>query len=430
VMPLELASKLFLVLIFALTGGGAVWLNRVATGAWRFWPLLGFLLLYNRVFLWGFLNYLFGIGMALCGVAMWLALERRAWWLRVGASSIVALVCYFSHLAAFGFYVLVILGVELPVAFAECRARRWPSLARRFSVGGAQFVVPAVLVLGYWRQTPLGEVSYADFWRKGDLLFSVFDNYSRALDIASFAAFLGLLGWLAWTRRLWLVPRLGWALSILLAVYLLLPSQLYGGSGADHRLPVAVFLLLVAASAPRFSSRRTAVLIGLGAASMLMARLAVIEGVWLHADGVYSADLAALDALPSGAKLGIGIPADAIHLVPVPEVHLAALAVVRREAFVPTLFAYPGQQPIAFVPAYAALAEAATPQRLWTVSTSREATAMGQVLPVLQQYDYILLTGGRLVDVPFNRCLRRFSGQPSFQIFTVIHDPDCVVPDG
>ena len=77
-MPLDMASKLFLVAIFGLIAGGTIWLNRVATGAWRMWPLLAFLLLYNRMFLWGFLNYLFGIGVALAGTALWLALEARA----------------------------------------------------------------------------------------------------------------------------------------------------------------------------------------------------------------------------------------------------------------------------------------------------------------------------------------------------------------
>jgi hypothetical protein len=77
------------------------------------WPLLAFLLLYNRIFLWGFLNYLFGIGVAFAGIALWLALERERSWLRTLASSIVALACYLSHVAAFGFYALVIIGIEL-----------------------------------------------------------------------------------------------------------------------------------------------------------------------------------------------------------------------------------------------------------------------------------------------------------------------------
>src|SRR6476620_2666377 len=42
--------------------------------------------------------------------------------------------------------------------------------------------------------------------------------------------------------------------------------------------------------------------------------------------------------------------------------HLPSLAISRREAFVPTLFAYPVQQPVALRPSYAALADAATPR--------------------------------------------------------------------
>ena len=39
-MPLEIAGKLFLVMIFALILGGTASLNRVVGGAWRLWPLL------------------------------------------------------------------------------------------------------------------------------------------------------------------------------------------------------------------------------------------------------------------------------------------------------------------------------------------------------------------------------------------------------
>src|SRR5262249_5783645 len=131
VLPLEFASRLFLVMIFGVIAGGTVWLNRVATGAWGLWPLLCFLLLYNRVFLWGFVNYLFGIGVALVGTALWLALERARSWARILVSSVVALACYFSHIAAVGFYALVILGVELLPAFGELSTSHRPALGRR-----------------------------------------------------------------------------------------------------------------------------------------------------------------------------------------------------------------------------------------------------------------------------------------------------------
>jgi hypothetical protein len=430
VIPLDLASKLFLVMVFGLITGGATWLNRVATGAWRVWPLLSFLLLYNRIFLWGFVNYLFGIGVALGGMALWLALEPRRSWVRVLASSIVALLCYFSHIAALGFYALVILGVEARPAITELRARQWAVLGRRIGTVGMQFVLPTVLFLSYWHGTATGGVSYADFWRKADLVFSVFDNYDRVFDVACFALFLSLLGWLICTRRLALVPRLGWAICIVFTSYILMPSQMYGGSGVDHRLPIAWFLLLIASSAPRFPSRRVATAVAIVAGSMLVIRLVVIEHVWRQADEIYSADLIGIDALPRGIKLAVAIPPDGIHLVSIPEVHLPVLAISRREAFVPTLFAYPGQQPIALQPSYAALADAAPPQLFWTGLTGDNTAEITRLLPVLQQYDYVALTGGGPVDVPPNRCLAKFYRQPSFQIFAVLHDPGCANTDG
>ena len=428
-MPLDLAAKLFLVMIFGLIAGGAMWLNRAATGGWRLWPLLAFLLLYNRIFLWGFLNYLFGIGLALGGTALWLALEGRRWWLRVLSSSLVALACFVSHIAAFGVYALMILGVEMLPGSGEWRARRWSALGRRITIAAPQFVVPAALFIDFRRDAARATVGYAGLWRKADLLFSVFDNYNRTFDIACFALFLGLIGWLAWTRRLGLVPRLAWAVVLVFTAYLLLPSQMYGGSGADHRLPIALFLLLIAASAPRFPTPRVAAAIGFVAAAVLVVRLGLIEWVWREANEIYSADLAGIDALPRGSKLAVAQPAGLFHIVPAPEVHLAVLAIPRRQAFVPTLFAIPGQQPVALRPAFAALAEAAQPQRLWAALVDGDAAGRAGLPTSLGRYDFVVFTDNRLFQVPSNPCLASFFARPTFQIFAVVRDLDCASPE-
>jgi hypothetical protein len=426
VMPLELASKLFLVMTFGLITGGAMWLNRAATGTWRLWPLLSFLLLYNRTFLWGFVNYLFGIGVALAGVGLWVAFERRSWWLRAAASSLVALACYFSHIAAFGFYALVILGIELAPGVRELCTRRSTALGRRIAIACAQFVFPLALIFGYWHQTNSATIGYAAFWRKADLLFSVFDNYDRFFDITCFALLLGLLGWLAWMRWLGLARRLVWGICLVFAVYLLLPSQIYGGSAADHRLSVALFLLLIAASSPRFPNRHAATVVTISAVSLLVARLAIIEHVWRHADNIYSADLVGIDALPRGAKLAVAMPAGTIHMVPVPETHFPTLAVQRREAFVPTLFAYSGQQPIVPTPPYAALAEATLPPRVWAALVDGDIPERMRLSPALEQYDFAAFIDIKPVHVPPNRCLAPIFERPRFQIFAVLHEHGCV----
>jgi NADH:ubiquinone oxidoreductase subunit 6 (subunit J) len=423
-VPLELASKLFLVAIFGLIAGATVWLNRVATGRWRVWSLLAFLFLYNRTFLWGFLNYLFGIGVALAGTALWLALERRRRWARLFASSLVALACWFSHIAAFGFYTLVIIGVEIPLGWTELRARRWRALAHRIALTGVQFMVPAVLILGYWDPMPAG-AGHLAIWRKADLLFSVFDNYNRPFDIACILLVLALVAALAATGRLRLAPRLGWAAGLVFSAYLVLPSQIYGGSGADHRLPVAMFLLLIAGSAAEFRDRRIAVAFGAAMAGLLVARLAVIEYVWLQADQVYSTDLAGIDMLPQGARLAVAYPASAVNFAPIPEVHLPLLAVVRRSAFVPTLFVYAGQQPVGLRPAYAALTNAASPTYLWAALKRGDAAGRAVRRDLLQHYDFVAMVGNRPPDVAPTQCLEPFFARPNLELLKINHDPPC-----
>ena len=425
VMPLELAGRLFLVLIFALLAGGALWLNRIFAGRWRLWPLLAFFLVYNRLFLWGFINYLFGLGLAFCGVALWLASERARARLRVLASALVAALCFFSHIAAFGVYALMIAGVEATPGFAELRAGEGRALARRVALAGAQFVLPIAVFFAAWRPVAGGPVSYAGFARKADLLFSVFDNYSRPFDIASFALFLGLLAILFWRGGLRLAPRPAGAIGFLLAAYLALPSQLLSGSGADRRLPTALFLLLVASLTPCFERRRIAVVIAGAAAALLVARLAVIEAVWRHADRIYAADLAAIDALPFGARLAVGFPAGAAHAGGIPQLHVATLAAWRREAFVPTIFAVAAQQPLRLKPGYAALAAALPPATVWSAFVAGDAAARLRAAATLADYDYLALAAGRPFAVRADRCLRPLAGQPSFQIFALDHDGGC-----
>jgi hypothetical protein len=312
----------------------------------------------------------------------------------------------------------------------ELRGRQWQPFGRRITLGIPQFIAPVGLWLGLQHDAPAGTVSYAAIWRKADLLFSVFDNYNRVFDVFCFALFLALIGWLVWTRRLGLAPRLAAAAGIVFAAYLVLPSQIHGGSGADHRLPTAFFLLLVAASAPNFPSTRFAKAVGVVAALVLVVRLGMIERVWRAADRVYSVDLVGIDALPQGSKLAIAHPADLFHVVSIPEVHLAVLAIARREGFVPTLFAVEGQQPVALKPAFAALADAAQPERLWASLMAVQAANRAPLPGMLEQFDFVAFIDKRPIRLPPHRCLAPVFAQPTFQIYAVSHNLDCAGTDG
>src|SRR5579872_133355 len=90
VMGLAAAGKVFVLITFLLITGGTAALHRVLLGRRSLWPLLAFLFLYNRILLWGFLNFLFGMGLSLVALAAWVALARAPRPLRLGVASLFA----------------------------------------------------------------------------------------------------------------------------------------------------------------------------------------------------------------------------------------------------------------------------------------------------------------------------------------------------
>lgn len=385
-VPLELAGRLFVMLIFFLMTGSAACLHRVLFGRWSAWSCLAFLLLYNRILLWGFLNYLFGAGLALFALAGWIGLRRHPLIVRLTAGLIFALVLFFAHLMAFGVYGLLVFGYEL-----GCwRRERWRvgAASAQLAIAGLPFLPGLALLL----LSPVGEggaVSFAAPWRKLDLLFSIFDLYDRPFDVACFAiAVLGLALALArrWVR---LAPAIVVPLALLAAVYIAMPSQLLTASGADRRLPVMLALVLCAGADWVAPSTRTGRRFLAASVILLLVRLAEVAYVWHGSGREYDALLAGLDTVPAGSRIAVAFPDDAVNSVATPLVHLPTLAIARRQAFVPTLFAYPTQQPIALRPAWRALADTLPPGALWAAFAERKPLDPAE-RAALNRFDYVV----------------------------------------
>lgn len=376
VMPVEDAMRLFLGLVLLGLATGCVALHRVAFQRWSLWPLTGFLLLYNRMLLWGFLNYLAGLALALWGLAAWVALERKPVW-RLIVGSALATAIYLAHLAAFGCYALAVLAYSC----APLNRRR----AGRVLLPAVTTLVPpaAMFLTSPTSGAPIG-FGYGNILRKLDLPVSIFDNYWRPFDATTFAALLIAVILGLWRGGIGLHPRLRWSLIAVIAAYVALPSRLLSASGIDHRLPVAVAFLLVAVSDWQPIGHRRRRMIAGALLLLFLIRMAVIGHVWLRADRQYEALLPAFDRIPNGATLAVAAPAAAVQAGGAPLLHFPTLAVIKRDAFVPTLFADKLQQPVHFTDAALKLASEAQPEMLWK-------SAAAGTLPRLSGYDYLMI---------------------------------------
>jgi hypothetical protein len=152
-------------------------------------------------------------------------------------------------------------------------------------------------------------------------------------------------------------------------------------------------------------------------------RLGVVESVWLRADRTYTADLAVLDQLPKDAKLAVAYPAGEEHATAIPLLHLPALAAARREAFVPTVFAEPAQQPLILTPPAQALALLSVPPAWWLTFVNHDPVARELLGPALAQYGYVVFLDKDRFDLPPDPCLEPVATEPRFRLVAIV--PGC-----
>jgi hypothetical protein len=171
-------------------------------------------------------------------------------------------------------------------------------------------------------------------------------------------------------------------------------------------------LLAAATTAPRLGPRKARA-VAFGLLVLFLARIGVVAVAWERAGTVYERMLAALDRLPAGGRLAIAHPADAINSAAIPKTHLPVLAIARRENFVPTLFAFEGQQPVRLTEAGRRLAEAASPPELWA------ALIAGTVPPGLREFDAVAVLSRHPFKLPPNALLQPLAVEPDFAVYTL-----------
>ncbi|MCC6946895.1 MAG: hypothetical protein IT539_03925 [Bradyrhizobiaceae bacterium] len=339
------AGQIFSVLSFVAIISGALALHRALFGRWSALPLIGVPLLYNGVMLVGVMNYVFGIGLALWGLAVWTAWRERSWPWRFAASTAFVLLLFICHLFAAGVYALGLLAFELNRLWMKRSEPLAPRLVDFVATGIPFLAVAALLVTGPTWNAP-GIDAFWDFWGKLEGFQLAFEVYYPEVGLALLAA-AGLAGIAAAYYRALHFHPVGWAvLAVGTLVYLALPRALFAAHMADARLPIALAFMLIACLDLRL--RTATVRYGFIALLVVLAsvRVGEVQHVWSQVEPRTMDFFRSVHSIEQGSRVLVVSEYDdsSTNMITRADIaHAASLATIERSALVTTNFTVKGK---------------------------------------------------------------------------------------
>ena len=344
----ETATRLFLLLGQLLIVGGALTLEWVVKGRAQIAGFVALMFLYCLPFTWGFVNFEFGIGVALFGVAAMLWAQEASWPLRLAINAVFVVALFAAHFFALGIYGATLGIVEL------WRARNRNAAHAETAMRLAVLALPAVLLLVIMAETAGAIGGEGNAWHlefKPLWFFRIFNGYN--LPVAALSMFgLGMLGNLL-AKRGWLtIMPVGVWLSIGFGIlYVLVPSSLFGTSFVDFRVIAAAAFIMPAFCSVTLPDRAWLFRALYAVALITVANLLVVYFVWLTYRADYAALIASFAQIEKGATVlsgttGNGDDPPFNSLTDYPFYYAPTLAVHYAHAFVPNLFAAAGKQPV------------------------------------------------------------------------------------
>lgn len=303
-------------------------------------PLTGFAaaLAYHYAFQLGFVNFALATALAFAALALWITWERRPM-LRGAAFAMIALLLWTAHSSGWGMFGLMAWASD--VALRRERGVAWRAALVGASLACLPLALPALVMLG-GQPGGSGEVDW-NLPAKAAWIASLLRDRWRWIDVPSAIVIVALL-WTALRRADWRFdPVPGAAGAALLVAFMALPRIALNGAYLDMRVlapAAAILLVAVRIDRPAVAGR----LFACGIAFLALRMLATSVSFLSFAQ-TWNATAAAIPALPRGASVLILVAepcssdwsGDRLG-------HIGGLAIVRRDAFINSQWAIPGQQ--------------------------------------------------------------------------------------
>ena len=346
ILPLYQAGSVFLMLCVLIPVAGAAALHKAAFGRVGLMPASAFLLSYNYVLSWGFLNYLFSAGLAVLLFAGWVATESWPRWRRAALFTAGLTLVYLGHVFAGAAYCIAVAGLEIS------RAVRTGFHPRRTVMldwlAAASQSVPVIFLAARFNLHEVVPGASVTFYGNGlaklrALLSPAIFPGAGGASLAAVAAALLLWLYLWRSRHLVLSPVIWPAAFAVTVVAALVPYTLFGLPYIDLRLPLVACILFIGCaslSRPLAASREiflVTVLLCLvvaksaGAASILRAMAPQVASIRRM-----------VAAMPPGQRLLVLDIDDAnapLRVAPSSmTLNMPMVALIDRDAFTPILF--------------------------------------------------------------------------------------------
>jgi hypothetical protein len=302
VLGIFAAGKLFLIAATLMLLAGPFAIQAALYRALSPAPLVAGLFAQNYVAKMGVANYQFGTGLALFGIAAWIALRRAPAWQRGLVSAVWVLALFFCHLMALGLYGLAIGSFELWMLAAE------PPNARHFTADAAALALPFMAALGLLIAGRSGEAAlipseWGGLHARLDGLRMLVQSYDSWPDLLFLGGLIAGFVWAVRRGAVALHPA-GWVfLAVAGVAFLLLPNRIMGTWGAASRLPTGMAFVLSGALSWELPSRRAQRGLVLALAALLLLRTATAEAAFRRYDRVRADVEASLRLIAPGSRV-------------------------------------------------------------------------------------------------------------------------------
>jgi hypothetical protein len=342
-LEVERATRFFFLGAQVLIVAGAITLEWTIKRRHEMAGFAALLALPSMPFSFGFTNFEFGLGVALFGMASWIAFRHRGWHVRLAIHALFVCALFVAHLFALGIYGLVLGLYELRRMFVgRFDAARAAATVMMLS---APLLVPMLIL--YATGGAIGSIGNEWAFRWKPLWFALSLNaYNASLSAGSMAALLVLLSYLLVARRVELSDTGKWIAAGFVIAFIAIPFKLLSVRMTDIRIIPAALLIL-----PAFLSFRPARPPGWVAGIIISVLIVVNAGyaayVWLSYRSDYAEMKASFALLQPYSFILVGnTEVTSTLLTDAPMSRAPTLAVHYARAFVSSLYTTAGAVPV------------------------------------------------------------------------------------